>query len=258
MKISNIHFTVIFSVAITLGIGWILAKLVKRMLMRWKSSTQDKGIFTFLGSFCSICIQILAVVIALSQLGVNTNVIVGALSACTLGISMALKDSMANVAGGIQLLITKPFEIGHYIRAESYEGTVKLIEVMFTVFQTPDNQDVIVPNSYLVSHTIVNFSKASLRRIHVQLPIGVENDIEVCKQVLTDVVTSNPGIDQSRDIRIEIDEFHATTLILGIYCWCPMEQYWNVLCEVRKDLHKKRIEEHIQSPQKAVIVDSTV
>lgn len=257
MNIIHIDIDNVFSVLVTLVIGFIVAACVKRMMRRWnESAPNNKGIFTFLASFCSVSIQIVTVVIALSQLGVNTNVIVGALSACTLGISMAMKDSMANVAGGIQILLTKPFDVGDFIKTSSYEGTVNRIEVMYTVLQTTDNQDVIVPNSHLVSNTIVNYSNEEWRRIHIQIPIGSQNDIEKCTQLFYTVLNDHPYINREKEHRVEIDEFKSTSVVMGIYGWCPRDKYWDVLYALRKELHKKRIEEGIAPPHDSVTVDS--
>ena len=120
--------------------GFILGPVLKKGIIKLSKNASDKGALTFIGSAVSLLTKIAGIIIALSQLGVNTNVIVGAFSAAGLGISLALKDNMANVAGGMQILFTRPFMVGDYISVENKEGTVVRIELMFTVVKTPSAQ----------------------------------------------------------------------------------------------------------------------
>ena len=115
--------------------GWLLSRLARKLFEKaMEKSNHEVGAISFLGSTASVIVKIVAVIMALSALGVNTAVLVGGLSAISLGISLALKDNMANVASGLQMLVTKPFHVGDYIATEDgVEGTVERIELMFTI-----------------------------------------------------------------------------------------------------------------------------
>lgn len=226
--------------------GFVLGPILKRWTMKLSKNTTDKGALTFIGSCISTLTKVIAFVIALSQLGVDTNVIVGAFSAAGLGISLALKDNMANVAGGIQVLFTRPFIVGDYISIENKEGTVSRIEMMFTVLRTPSNQEIIVPNSTMVQDVIVNYSKEEYRRLLIQFPVSLDNDVQGIRKICMDALEHEKSVIKEKQYEVVIDNFSEKSIIIGVYCWTKYEEYWDTLHRLNEEIQKKRLENDIK------------
>ena len=187
------------------AVGFILGPVLKKGIIKLSKNASDKGALTFIGSGVSLLTKIAGIIIALSQLGVNTNVIVGAFSAAGLGISLALKDNMANVAGGMQILFTRPFMVGDYISVENKEGTVVRIELMFTVVKTPSAQEIIVPNSLMVQEIIINYSRDEYRRISLQFPVSISTDVQALREVCIDILKKDSSVIMEKPYEVIID-----------------------------------------------------
>lgn len=235
-------------------VGFIIGPYVKQWILRLSKTVPEKGIMTFLGSCASIVIKVMAIVIALSLLGINTNVIVGAFSALGLGISLALKDNMANVAAGVQILFTKPFDVGDYIATESKEGYVTRIEIMYTVIRSLDNQDVIVPNASLISNVVVNYSKEEKRRIHIQIPVSLDVDIDVCKEAFTEVMKSHNNVLKDEPTSVVIDSFGECSLTIGCFCWTKVADYLTTVSQLNEQLYKTQKDHNIEGSSSVVEV----
>ncbi len=233
---------------ITVGIGFILGAFCKKWINKLSNTPVDSGIMTFVASASSISIEAISIVMALSLLGVDTNVIVGAISAMGLGISLALKENMANVAGGVQILFTKPFRIGDYIDFNGQEGNVVRIELMFSVMRTVDNQEVIIPNAQLVNSPIVNYSTEAHRRIHLVIPMSAQMDFETCKDIFMDVIEANDNILTELPRQITVDGFEKNRMLVGIYVWVDKDVYWPVRLELLEQIQKAAHKNAFQYP----------
>ena len=194
------------------AVGFILGPVLKKGIIKLSKNASDKGALTFIGSGVSLLTKIAGIIIALSQLGVNTNVIVGAFSAAGLGISLALKDNMANVAGGMQILFTRPFMVGDYISVENKEGTVVRIELMFTVVKTPSAQEIIVPNSLMVQEIIINYSRDEYRRISLQFPVSISTDVQALREICIDILKKDSSVIMEKPYEVIIDRMDERSI----------------------------------------------
>lgn len=232
--------------AAIVAIGFVLGPLFKKWIIKLSKSAPDRGALTFLGSCTSVCVKIFSIVIALSHLGLNMNVIVGAFSALGLGVSLALKDNMANVAGGIQILFTRPFSVGDYIKIEDKEGTVVRIEVMFVVLRTANNQEIIVPNSVAISDIVVNYSLQQNRRVYISFDIAFEEDVDRVIAMCDEILSKDVRVLRDPMYQVVVEQLKPTGIQMAIYCWCDLSEYWNVLYDVNKAIQKKRLELNIK------------
>lgn len=207
---------------ITIAIAWILSIYVAKIIRKLSKTKLDSGVMTFLASCVSTLIKIFGFIIALSDLGVNTSVIVGAFSAAGLGISLALKDNMANVAGGIQVLLTRPFVVGDLVQIGGYEGQCTDIEMMTTSLRTYNNEVVVIPNRTVVNEVLVNLSRTGLRRIHIQLPVSNQVDLSTALDSL------KAAIDDQHEVVLE--KFEPQYVLIGLFIWVPAEQFWDKTC----------------------------
>ncbi|WP_297239024.1 mechanosensitive ion channel domain-containing protein [uncultured Faecalicoccus sp.] len=242
--------------ALIILFGVLLAKVIKKFILRLSKNVTDHGSLSFIGSCASIVIKIIFIAIALTVLGLDMSVIVGSLSAVSLGISLALRDTMNDVAGGIQILFTKPFVIGDYLRIEDKEGTVVRIEVMYIVLQTFDHQEIIIPNSTAISEIVVNYSKEKYRRIHISFSAPLDFDVEQCLQLGKSVIDAQEKIVESMQKEVVVDAIKERTMEVGLYCFVPFEEYWTCLCSMNEMLVKKRKEMGMEPISQMVYIKS--
>ena len=228
-----------------IAIGWILAPFIKKRIIKLSKKATDKGILTFVASCVGILIKLISIVIALDTVGVEMSVIVGAFSAVGLGVSLALKDNMANVAAGMQILFTKPFTVGDYIQVDTSEGYVTRIEVMYIVLKTYAAQEIILPNSVVIQKFVTNYSRDQKRRIHVTIPIGLNADIEQIRDEFSNVLDKNSLILDSEEKKIVIEDFQVHSYTLGIFCWCNLDDYWNALYQINESFQKIIVDQQI-------------
>ena len=208
-------------------LSFLIGPKIKRIIEKCAKNPTEMGAMTFIGSLCSIGTKTLGIIVALGQMGVDTTVIVGAFSALGLGISLALKNNMANVAGGIQILLTKPFVVGDYIRIDEHKGVVKSIELMFTTLVTDNNKLVVVPNDEIVTNLVTNYSQTPTRRLRLVIPVKLPDDIpKVCARIQA-IVEGDPRILKDPPLRVTVDkvvEGYANILLIAYVDWEDYER----------------------------------
>ena len=248
MELVDIAIQVGIALIIVL-IGFVLGPFVRSGIIRLSKNASDKGLMTFMGSVCNLSIKVVAVVIALQQLHVEMSLIVGAFSAMGLGISLALKNNMANVAAGIQLILTHPFKVGDYIQIGEYEGRVVRIETMFTTLLTNSNQEVVLPNLDCVTQVVKNFTTLPYRRIFLEVPVALNTDVDVFCRAILDEMDRDSRILKDPAASCVMTQFipDGSGIMIGIYCFTSFDNYWNVLYDLNVLVQKKRLDMHIES-----------
>lgn len=259
MLIKNEFFYKLLAAAGEIAVGFMLGPFVRRFILRIQGKGVDKGVLTFLASFTNIAIRFLTIVIALAQIGVPVATMVGAVSAVGLGVTLALKESMANVAGGLQILITKPFTIGDYISVTgSSEGTVKEIEIMFTTLQTANMQQVIIPNSYIVSNTIINYSNYPTRRIVITVSANLKSDYASFREKAVAAMNAHAKVLKDPAPTTVIAGFTSDGSGVNINCVCyvPQEAYWDVLFDLNDAIQQQRQAANLRQPADLIEVEN--
>ena len=238
--------------------GFVIGPLVRAGIIRLSKTASDKWAMTFIGSACNLSVKAIAIVIALQHLGVEMLIIVGAFSAMGLGISLALKSNMANVAAGLQIILTTPFKVHDFVRIDTHEGRVIKIETMFTTLLTPDNQEVVIPNLDCVTHVVKNFSSQPNRRVYIKIPVALDCDVAAfCKEIV------QIAQEDERILRVPAPSAVMTDfmedgsgILIGLYCHTSFENYWDVLYDLNAKIQKKRLDMHIESCSRGVVVKS--
>lgn len=245
---------------VTLIVGYFIAKLVYSIIH--KSLTKigvDKSLTKFLGKTAKIIIYLVAVISAIGILGIPTTGIIAAMSAVAVAISLALKDSLSNISGGIFLLITRPFKTNDVVETGGYIGTIKEIQLIHTVILTFDYREVIIPNGIMVNSTVVNMSNEEKRRVDLTFSISYDNDPEVAKNIILKTAISHPKVIREPDEPFARVSAHAGSSVdISARIWCLAGDYWNVyfdmLEQVRREFDKNGIS--IPYDQLDVHVDS--
>ncbi|WP_304736335.1 mechanosensitive ion channel family protein [Dubosiella newyorkensis] len=237
---------------------FVLAPKVKRFVMNFDKHPQDQGAMMFLGSIVQISIQCIGIIVALGQLGVDTSVIVGAFSAIGLGISLALKNNMANVAGGIQIVLTKPFLIGDYVEIGTYAGTVTSIDTMFTTLLSVNRQEIVVPNASIISEVVVNYSKEKSRRIQIVLSVSNTTDVKAFMNDLVQIMNEEALLlkDPAPYARVSAFLPNGNGINITAFAFAPVEHYWDILFSLNLKFQQLMQEKQIQQPTDALSIKS--
>lgn len=236
----------VIEAAFVLFLGWILGWVIKKILKKAFSRTNfDISLEKFIIKMVDICVKVIVIIASVSALGVSTTGLVAAFSAAAVAISLALKDSLSNIAGGIMMLLTHPFRTGDYIEADGYSGTVLQIDMIHTVLRTPDNRQVVIPNGQLVNKTIVDYSKESTRRMDLQFGISYDNDPELAKKIILECANAHEFTLQDPEPFARVTEHADSAVIITMRVWVKSENYWalhfDLLEQVRVEFDKNGI-----------------
>ncbi|MDY4741504.1 MAG: mechanosensitive ion channel family protein, partial [Lachnospira sp.] len=168
------------------------------------------------------------IMIVVDKLGFQTTSLLTLFGSAALAIGMSLQGSLSNFAGGILILIFKPFKVGDYIVVGDKEGTVKSIEILYTRITTIDNKVIMLPNGTLSNSSIVNVGAENTRRVDIEIGIGYSSDIPTAKRLLEDVVTKEPGVLKDKDINVVVKRLDESCVTLETRAWVNTADYWNV------------------------------
>lgn len=227
-KVLHLGIRVLLALAIFL-IGLQLIKLLRRIVKRSLiRGGADAGVIQFLDSFIKAALCILLVFFIASGFGLDAASVVALLGSAGVAIGLAIQGSLSNFAGGVLILLLKPFKIGDYIKMENgvEEGTVVEIQLFYTKLATPDNRKIIMPNGALSNSSLMNASAAHDRRIDISVGISYDADIHKAREVLTAMMTEDSSVVQEKEKRVFVSELGASAVQLGIRCWTSNEVYW--------------------------------
>lgn len=210
-------------------IGLQLIKLVRRIVKRSLiRGGADAGVIQFLDSFIKAALCILLLFFIASGFGLDATSVVALLGSAGVAIGLAIQGSLSNFAGGVLILLLKPFKIGDYIKMENgvEEGTVVEIQLFYTKLATPDNRKIILPNGALSNSSLMNASAAHDRRIDISVGISYDADIKKAREVLTAMMTEDSSVVQEKEKIVFVSELGSSAIQLGIRCWTNNEVYW--------------------------------
>lgn len=220
-------------------------KIVAKVLVK---RNVDLTIQSFVKSFVNVLLTTLLIVAVVNALGVDTTSFAALLASVGLAAGMALSGNLQNLAGGILLLLFRPFRVGDYITAQGESGTVKEIQILHTIIVTVDNRDVILPNGALSSGNMTNFSKEPLRR--VDLTVGVEygQDIDRVREVLQKLFAADTRILQEPAPFVALGALSSSSVDITIRLWVKSEDYWGVFFDTNEAIYKTFNKEGINFP----------
>ncbi|MCD7836988.1 MAG: mechanosensitive ion channel [Lachnospiraceae bacterium] len=211
------------------AIGSWLIKLVRRLIRN--SITRagaEMGVRQFVDSFVKTSAYVVLVLFIASYFGVDAAGIVALLGSAGVAIGLAVQGSLSNLAGGVLILILKPFVVGDYIEesASGREGTVTEIQIFYTKLLTADNHVVVLPNGSLANTSIVNYTSAKDRRASIAVGISYKADIKSAREALENVLKSDEKTLKDREMAVFVDELGASSVNLCVRCWFANEDYW--------------------------------
>ena len=223
----------------------IIVKLAKKVMQK---SNVDITLQKFLGNLLSWALKILLIVTVITQLGVETTSFAAILGAAGLAVGLALQGSLANFAGGVLIMIFKPFKIGDLIEAQGEVGVVKEIEIFTTKLTGLSNKEIIIPNASLSNGNIVNYSTEGTRRVDLVIGVSYDADIKQTKEVLMNLLTSNPKVLKDPAPAVTVSELADSSVNFAVRPWCTTEHYWDVYFETTENAKLALDEAGIEIP----------
>ena len=217
----------------------VLSKLVKKAMLK---SKVDAGLVTFLGSFVSLASKIMVVITAITQLGIQMTSFITVLGAAGLAVGMAFSGTLSNFAGGIMILVLKPFKVGDTINAQGQQGTVKEIQIFNTYLYAQDNKVIILPNGPVANGSIVNITREKNRRLDISLPVNYGNDIKKVFELIEKSINTDSRILKAPDYKIALQELNTAGLNFTIRVWVNHNDYNDVLFDLNQSIYQNLTE----------------
>ena len=244
-------------------IGVQIIKLVRKIVRRsLKKGNADIGVVQFLDSFIKVVLYVLLVFMIASGFGLDATSVVALLGSAGVAIGLAVQGSLSNFAGGVLILLLKPFRVDDYIKVDNdgHEGTVREIQLFYTKLATPDNHVVIIPNGSLANSSIVNMSALGERKMDIIVGISYDADIRRAREVILKVLEEDTAVLKDKDHRVFVQELADSGVNLNVRCWAVNEEYWECKWRITEQL-KYALDEagiSIPYPQMDVHIDRNV
>ncbi len=224
----------LFALALLL-FGWWAIKLIVRAARRGlERSKIDISLQRFLLSMIDASLKILLLISVASMLGIATTSFVAIIGAAGLAVGLALQGSLANFAGGVLILLFKPFKVGDVIEAQGQVGKVHSIQVFHTVLKTADNRTIIIPNGALSNGSITNYSTEPTRRVEMVFGIGYEDDLRKAKTVLQRLISEDSRILSEPEPQVVLKELADSSVNLAVRVWCNSADYWGIFFDFQE------------------------
>lgn len=213
-------------------IVWKVGKMLVKWLMKFCTKALDRGGFDtgvvkFIVSVVKYASYAVIFLIILDILGFQTASLIAVFGSAALAVSMSLQGSLSNFAGGILIMIFRPFKVGDYIISGSCEGTVASIDMLYTKLKTADNKVIMMPNGTLSNSNIVNVGAEGVRRLDLQIGISYGSDVTKAKQLLRDIITEYPSVDKNREISVILKSLDASCVTIETRAWVSQDAYWD-------------------------------
>ncbi len=235
---------------ITLIIGmWIISIIRSTLRKRFEKRNVDTSLRGFLNSMIGIVLKMMLWISVIGMMGVQMTSFIAILGAAGLAVGMALSGTLQNFAGGVIILLFKPFKVGDYIDAQGHAGTVSEIQIFNTILKTPDNKTIIIPNGGLSTGSMTNYSTEQQRRVDFTFGIAYGDDVEKAKQVLMKLIKADERIlNEPAEPFIAVSELANSSVNLVVRVWANASSYWGIYFDMHEKVYKTFAKEGLQIP----------
>ena len=240
---------------IVLIVGLFVIKGLKRVAGRAIDRTKlDDTVKALAKNVVQALLTIILIISVIEILGVSMSSVIAVLASCGLAVGLAMQGALANLAGGLMILIFKPFKVGDYIESAGAEGIVRDISIFYTTVMTLDNKKISVPNGDLMNANVTNYSAEATRRIDQEYKITNDSDLEEVKAVLLEAVRSTEGVLSDPAPFARLTGVDDDTYLFTIRGWCRTPEYWDVYFDVIENCSKALSEHGIDDPEERIAV----
>lgn len=234
---------------ILLIVGIYVIRFINRMIRKFfDKKDYDQSLESFLQSLISIALKIILFVLIITQLGVQSSSLVAIIGAAGLAIGLALQGSLSNFAGGVLILLFKPFKVGDFISAQGVDGTVKEISIFTTKLKTFGNQIAIIPNGQLSNNNIINYNAEDTRRDKIDVGIGYGSNIKIAKDILLAICTETDTILKDPAPEVYVGELADSSVNLTLRFWANNDVFWKAHFHVMEEIKHRFDAEGIEIP----------
>ena len=218
---------------------WIVHRIVRLIDVAMERRKVDVSLRSFTRSTVRVIFSLILVLIVVQTLGVNVTSLIAVFSAATLAIGMALSGTAQNFAGGVMILVMKPYRVGDYISAQGQSGTVREIKLFSTVITTSDNQTIYIPNNAIATAIIDNYSTAEQRRVDWTVGISYGDDVDVARRVILGMLASDARIQKEPAAVVRVAALADSSVNLTVRAWVANADYWDVFFEYNERFYKE-------------------
>lgn len=240
---------------VTLAIGWwIIGRVTSGVHLLLEKRHVDRTLHSFIGTLVGVGLKVLLFISVAGMIGVETTSFIALIGAAGLAVGLALQGSLANFAGGMLILILRPFRAGEYIEAQGIGGTVDSIQIFFTVLKTPDNKTIIVPNGSLSNGNIINYSRQPTRRVDINIGIDYGDDVRQARAILLGLAQADERVFKDPAPVVWLTGLGDSSVDLSLRMWTKTEDFWGVFWELQ-ELAKEEFDKQgisIPFPQRTV------
>lgn len=227
---------------------WIIRKLNRLLIKIMEKRQVEASLFSFTRSLVKITLNFILVIILISVLGIETSSFIALFASAGVAIGMALSGTLQNFAGGVMILLFKPFKVGDFIEAQGQSGSVKEIQIFNTIISTPDNKIIIIPNGGLSTGITKNYSKEEMRRVDWEFGIAYGDNYDTAKKVIEKLLTSDERILKEPAYFIALNSLGASSVNLVVRAWVKAGDYWDVYFGMNEKVYKTFAEENLNIP----------
>lgn len=253
--VTSVGMKLLLAVLILVVGAFLVKAVVKFVRKSSKLSKMDPGVRSFTASFLAIGLYIVLFVTIAAVVGIPIASLLTVLASCGVAVGLALQGALSNFAGGILILLFKPFKVGDYIEAAGSEGTVQEITVVYTVLLTPDNKRITVPNGALTNAVIKNYSAEETRRVDLSFHTATDCDMEKTRRIILDVIALHPLVLKDPAPFVRLSAHKDSSLEFAVRIWTKGVDYWTVYFDMREAIEVAFAKAGIETPYPQVDVN---
>lgn len=227
---------------------WIVKMLTKGFDRLMVKSKLDDSLRPFLMSLVNTLLKVLLGISIMGMLGIEMTSFIAILASAGLAVGMALSGTLQNFAGGVMILIFKPFKVGDFIDAQGHSGTVKEIQIFVTILTTPDNITIIIPNGGLSNNSMINYSSRSTRRVDWKVGVAYGESVEKVRAVIRKLIDDDPRILDDPASFIKVGELADSSVNFTVRGWVKADDYWDVFFDMNEKIYTTFEEKGISIP----------
>lgn len=248
----KVLFAILFFLVGRAVIKWI-RKIVRHSMER---SNADVGVRQFVDSVLKVVLYFILLFSIATKFGVDAASVAALIASGGVAIGLALQGSLSNFAGGVLILLLKPFEVGDYIIEDTNknEGTVKEIQIFYTKLSTIDNKTIVIPNGILTNNSLTNATAKDERRLDLKVDIAYEASIKEAKAVIETILKNDEAVLQDEDINVFVDVLGESSVVLGARAWTKNEDFWSAKWRILEEIKEQLDEHHISIPYQQLMV----
>lgn len=246
---------------IVLLVGTRLIKLARKIAKKMMARTSwDEGVTQFFDHLLNVALYFLLIMIVLGKFGITASSVIAVIGSVGLSVGLALQGSLSNFAGGVLILLLRPFKVGDYILEDTHgnEGTVSEIQLFYTKLLTIDNRTVVLPNGSLANGSLTNITQQDKRRVDILVGISYHADIRKAKSVIGEVVEKDPGRLREEPYNVFVDSLGESAVMIGARVWVKTEDFWDVKWRLTEEIKYALDENEIEIPFPQVEVTANV